>query len=286
MTRAWEDPRRALARHGLAPKRAWSQCFLVSRHAHEAIVAAAALMPGDPVVELGAGLGTLTGLLADTGARVTAVERDPDLVRVLEADLSDVGVRCLAADAATLDYGALHREAGAPLTVVGNIPYSITGGILKRLMQSREHLRRVVLTVQREVRDRLVAGADSADYGALSVFAGAAFQIETVRHLARTAFHPVPRVDSSIVRLTPRTPPLAVETDAFRAVVRAAFGTRRKTLRNALARIEDSIRADAALAAAGIDPTRRGETLSIAEFDALARAWAAAPRAGSGTGAP
>lgn len=271
----WEDPRRALSRHGLKPKRAWSQSFLISRSAHEAVVTAADVHANDALLELGAGLGTLTRLLADTGARVTAVERDPELLRVLEAEVVSSRVRCLAADAAHLDYAALRRDAGAPLRVVGNIPYSITGAILRGLVDAREHVARAVLTVQREVRDRLVALPGTPAYGALTVFTTAAFEVSTVRTLARSTFHPAPRVDSAIVLLLPRAAPLAVETAAFREVVRGAFAARRKTLRNALAQVGDVTRADDALAHAEIDGQRRGETLSVAEFDALARAWAA-----------
>lgn len=271
---AWEDPRRALSRLGLRPKRAWSQCFLISRAAHEALVRAADLHADDVVVELGAGLGTLTRLLADTGARVIAVERDPDLLAVLEADLAGPRVRCLAADAASLDYAALHGEAGAPLCVVGNIPYAITGAILRGLVEAREHVARAALTVQREVRDRLVAPPGTSAYGALTVFTTAAFEVTSVRNVPRGAFHPAPRVDSAIVRLLPRAVPLAIETEAFREVVRGAFAARRKTLRNALVQVGSAARADAALARAAIDGQRRGETLSVAEFDALARAWA------------
>lgn len=272
----WEDPRYVLARHGLAPKRAWSQNFLVSRAVVDAIVAAVAPAPDERVIELGAGLGTLTAALAHAGARVTAVERDRDLVKVLEQELAARGVQCLAADAATLDYAALRGSDPRRLCVVGNLPYALTGAILRSLVEAREHVERAVLMVQREVRDRLVAHAGTASYGALTVFATAAFAIDTVRQVPRGAFVPVPRVDSSVVRLDARASPLAVETDAFRDVVHAAFQSRRKTLRNALAHVGGAARADAALARAGIDPRRRGETLDVAEFDALARAWDAA----------
>jgi 16S rRNA (adenine1518-N6/adenine1519-N6)-dimethyltransferase len=271
---AWEDPRRALARHALRPKRAWSQCFLISEAAHAAVVTALDAHAGDPVLDLGAGLGTLTRLLANTGARVTAVERDPDLLRVLDMDFAASGVRTLAADAARLDYAALHRAAGAKLRVAGNIPYAITGTILRSLVAAHEHLACAVLTVQREVRDRLVASPSTPAYGALTVFTTAAFEVHPVRFVSRRSFHPPPRVDSAIVRLTPRPTPLAVENDAFREVVRAAFTTRRKTLRNALVRVGGSARTDASLLHAGIDGRRRGETLSVTEFGALACAWA------------
>lgn len=271
----WEDPRHALARHGLKPKRSWSQSFLVSRAAHQAVVRAADIHHGDPVVELGAGLGTLTRMLAHAGAHVFAVERDPDLQRVLTHDLGAAQVEVLAADAAALDYDALRAKAGAPLRVVGNIPYSVTGAILRSVTDAHAHLACVVLTLQREVRDRLLAKPGTSAYGASTVFTSAAFEINAVRTVPRGAFYPAPRVDSAIVRLLPRAVPLAIEDEPFRHVVHAAFGARRKTLRNALAQTANGALADAALARAGLDGTRRGETLSVQEFQALADAWTA-----------
>jgi 16S rRNA (adenine1518-N6/adenine1519-N6)-dimethyltransferase len=127
--------------------------------------------------------------------------------------------------------------------------------------------------VQREVRDRLVAEPSTKEYGALTVFTRAGFEVETVCRLRPGSFYPAPRVESAVVRLLPREEPLAEETESFRAVVRAAFQTRRKTLRNALRAMGDDDRAARALSAAGIDPARRGETLSIDEFASLAECW-------------
>jgi 16S rRNA (adenine1518-N6/adenine1519-N6)-dimethyltransferase len=127
--------------------------------------------------------------------------------------------------------------------------------------------------VQREVRDRLVAEPSSKEYGALTVFTRAAFEVETVFRLRPGSFYPAPKVDSAVVRLVPRTTPLAEETETFRTLVRAAFQQRRKTLRNALRALGDADRADQALEKAGLDPARRGETLSIQEFSMLAAHW-------------
>jgi 16S rRNA (adenine1518-N6/adenine1519-N6)-dimethyltransferase len=268
----FEDPRRVLSRHGLLPKRGMSQNFLTSRNAVEAIVRAAALAPNQPVVELGAGLGTLTAELARSGARVLAIDRDPDMLRVLEAELAPHGVQVRRADAATIDYAEIAAELGAKLCVVGNLPYAITGAILKNLVRHRGSVARALVMVQSEVGDRLLAQPDSPEYGALTVFTHAAFTIEKVLRLAPGNFHPPPRVHSSVIRVVPRPIPLAEETDAFRLVVQAAFQRRRKTLRNALAGAVAVPVAEAALASAGIDPGRRGETLSVEEFAALAHA--------------
>jgi 16S rRNA (adenine1518-N6/adenine1519-N6)-dimethyltransferase len=126
--------------------------------------------------------------------------------------------------------------------------------------------------VQREVRDRLEAPPGSAEYGALTVFTSAAFEITTALRLSPGSFHPPPKVQSAVVKLVPREQPLAHETEAFRAVVRAAFQARRKTLRNALAAVYGAASAAAALERASIDPVRRGETLSVLEFAKLAAA--------------
>jgi 16S rRNA (adenine1518-N6/adenine1519-N6)-dimethyltransferase len=266
-----EDPRAALRRHGLSPKAAFSQNFLVSSSAVRTIVAATAAAPGELVVELGAGLGTLTAALLEAGARVTAIERDPDMIHVLTQDLVPKGLILQQGDAANVDYEALTRDApGGKACVVGNLPYAITGAILRNLVDSRMHLSRAIVMVQREVRDRLIAPPATAEYGALTVFTTAAFAVQTVLKLPPGAFHPAPKVHSAVVRLDVLERPRAQETPAFRTVVKAAFEQRRKTLRNALGAALGTQRAEAALAAAGIDPVRRGETLSVEEFAALA----------------
>lgn len=267
----WEDPRRVMRRHGLAPKRSFSQNFLVARSVVERIVEALAPQPDELTVELGPGLGTLTGALLRAGARVLAVERDRDMLGVLRAELGERSTLTLVeGDAATLDLGALAAEHG-PTALVGNLPYAITGAILRNLILHRAALARAVVMTQREVRDRLLAEPGSKDYGALTVFVQAAFDVTPVLRVPAGAFHPPPRVESAVVRLTPRAQPRAEETEAFREMVQAAFGMRRKTLRNGLRRID----AEAVLDATGLDGGRRGETLSIEELAAMADAWRA-----------
>lgn len=265
-----EDPRTALRRHGLSPKAAFSQNFLVSASAVRTIVAAAAPAQDELVVELGAGLGTLTSALIEAGAYVIAIERDSDMLQVLTADLVPKGLVLVSGDAAEVDYAALKREPSEKICVVGNLPYAITGGILRNLVDSRAHISRAIVMVQREVRDRLVAPPNTREYGALTVFTSAAFSIQTVLKLPPSAFHPQPKVHSAVVRLDVSATPRAEETPAFRQVVKAAFEQRRKTLRNALGAALGQERADHALASAAIDPVRRGETLSVEEFAKLA----------------
>lgn len=267
---AFEDPRHVLRRHGLHAKKRYSQNFLVSQHAVDAIAAALAPRADEPVVELGPGLGTLTAALLRAGAReVLVVESDPEMRAVLAAELG-VLARVIAEDATSLDWRAIVRErkeGGTRAAIVGNLPYAVTGQILRGLIGGRDVISRAVIMVQREVRDRLLARPGTREWGALTVFTQAAFEVEPVMLVPAGAFFPVPKVTSAVVRLVPRDVPLAEETDAFRKVVRAIFDARRKTLRNALRGA--GLAADAMLAAAGIDPRRRGETLTIAELGSL-----------------
>ncbi len=282
MTTTFEDPRRVLTRHGFAPKRSFSQNFLVSQRAIAAITDACKLGPGDSVIELGAGCGTLTFALAETGARVHAVERDPDMLQVLEAECASRGtqnIEIVRGDAKQVELSHFQPSTGSRVTVAGNLPYAITGAIFRNLMAQHEQVARAVLMVQREVRDRLVAAPNTADYGALTVFTTQIFDVQTVLHLPRTAFHPPPKVGSSVVLLTPQTPLRSEPSRAFEQVVRAAFQSRRKTLRKALTMALGAATAHAILEAAAIDGIRRGETLSVEEFDALASALAAQPAA-------
>lgn len=286
---SWEDPRRALGRHGARPKRSFSQNFLVARPIVEAIADATGVGPGQPVIELGPGLGTLSAALLRRGARVCAIEKDREMIAALTEDLLDpasplLGGRALEegaafrveeGDATSVDLGALRAgwaglDAG-PLVVVGNLPYAVTGAIFRNLIAQRAHVARAVVMIQREVRDRLLAEPGTKDYGTLTVFVRAAFRVESVLRAPAGAFHPPPRVESAVVRLVPRADAIE-ETDALRTAVRACFEQRRKTLRNGLVALLGGERADAVLARSGIDGRRRGETLSLEEIAGLAEA--------------
>jgi 16S rRNA (adenine1518-N6/adenine1519-N6)-dimethyltransferase len=268
----FEDPRRVLKRHGLWAKRSYSQNFLISERAVREIVQACELQEDTPVVELGPGCGTLTFALASISRMVTAIEKDPDMLQLLAAERGDRAIELVSGDAKAVDFSVYARAAGRKLTVAGNLPYAITGAIFRNLVEQVAQIERAVVMVQREVRDRLVALPDSSEYGALSIFCSQVFAVETVTHVPRTAFHPAPKVSSSVVRLVPHPQPRAAQTPEFEAIVRAAFQARRKTLRNAMQQAFGSEATDRALVAAGIDGKRRGETLSIEEFAGLAAA--------------
>jgi 16S rRNA (adenine1518-N6/adenine1519-N6)-dimethyltransferase len=270
------DPRALLRRHGLRAKKSWGQNFLIAEGVYRAIVDAAIAGDDDWVVEIGAGLGTLTMRLAERvpEGRVVAVERDPDLVKVLEAELGHLdNVEVHPANALTYDLGAIARWRGEPVALVGNLPYQIAAPLLFRFIDQREHLRRIVVMLQREMADRLVARPGTAAYGALGVLIGAWADVEIVARARATAFAPPPKVESAVVRIVPlpgcapRVP--LGDAEQFRDVVHAAFGQRRKVLRNALRARFAAEAIDAALARTALDGGRRGETLSIEELAAL-----------------
>jgi 16S rRNA (adenine1518-N6/adenine1519-N6)-dimethyltransferase len=269
-----ESPRDILRRHGLRPKHSWGQNFLGDEEALETITDALNLREGEPVVELGPGLGHLTRFLAATGARVTAVERDRDMLTVLEKEAIP-GVHVVAGNAATVDFAEV---AGAPdVAVVGNLPYHLSSSILFRVLEQRARVSRAVFTLQKEVVERLAAEPGNRDYGLLTVLLGLHFDAENILTLESWRFHPPPKVDSAVLRLTRRKAPRApiLNEARFTRVVKASFAHRRKTLLN-------SIKSDptlgspevlvAAMQAAGVDPQRRAETLAPEEFAAIERA--------------
>jgi 16S rRNA (adenine1518-N6/adenine1519-N6)-dimethyltransferase len=282
------DPRRVLARHGLAAKKSWGQNFLHDRSVLARIVAAVGATGDDVVVEIGAGLGTLTAALAQAAPaprRVLAVERDPDMQRVLAAELAgDARVEVVGADALTFDYAAASRAAGRPVVVVGNLPYQISSALVLALVGAgtRGGVARAIVMVQREMAQRIVAPPGSRTYGRLTVAIAQHAEARILFHVRPGSFHPAPAVTSSVVSLVPRAAPLAAVRDPalFEAVVKQAFATRRKMLRGALSGQFGDDAVAAAFAASGIAGTERAEQLSVADFARLANALAdgAAPR--------
>ena len=271
-----------LKRHNLHPRKRFGQNFLVDGNTLAKIVAAGGLSPGGAVLEIGAGLGVLTSALADavteTG-RVVTVEVDTDLLPALAETVGEKPqVSVVTADAMALDWPQFldaHFDGIKP-SVVANIPYNITSPLLTTLLTQHGRFSRIVLLVQKEVAARLGAKAGTPDYGSLSVFVQYHAEVETIGIVSRRVFFPPPDVDSAIVRLTPHDKPtvdVPSEAHLF-AIVRAAFGQRRKALLNALSG-DPSLgwnreQAAAALQSAGIDGGRRGETLTLAEFARLA----------------
>ncbi|HEY8418221.1 MAG TPA: 16S rRNA (adenine(1518)-N(6)/adenine(1519)-N(6))-dimethyltransferase RsmA [Limnochordales bacterium] len=270
-----------LSRYGLSPRKGLGQNFLVDRHIVAKILDAAQLSPRDTVLEIGPGLGVLTWELAQRVQAVVAVELDAGLVRWLQ-DLfaRHPHVHLVHGDALSVDLAALLAEhppgPGGSAKVLANLPYYITSPLLMRLLEETLPLSMLVVMVQKEVAQRLAARPGTKDYGALSVAVQLRSTVEVVTTVPPGVFFPPPEVESAVVRLALRPLPAEAGDGRFlHAVVRAAFGQRRKTLRNALqgaAGPWDKAAVPAALAAAGIDGSRRGETLSVEEFVRLAAA--------------
>jgi 16S rRNA (adenine1518-N6/adenine1519-N6)-dimethyltransferase len=273
------DARALLRQVGLAPKKSFGQNFLVSSHVVDAI--ARACVPDDAigksrVLELGAGLGVLTGALASRARSVVAVERDRDLVPVLHQELApeiERGVvRIVEGDAQAVHPRDLLGDADAesPRVLAGNLPYQITGRLLEGAVENADVLDRVVFMVQLEVADRLSASPGTKAYGALTVFVRAAFRVTKLFDVSRGSFHPAPDVTSAVVLLEPHRPRLAEETETFRALVKGAFGARRKTLRNAWSRVAEAERIADCAQRAGVSLDARGETLDVEAFARMA----------------
>jgi 16S rRNA (adenine1518-N6/adenine1519-N6)-dimethyltransferase len=263
-----------LRSRGLRAKASWGQNFLDDEATLQRIVDAASLGPKDSVVELGAGLGHLTRLLVATGAQVIAIERDPDLLEAM-GELRADNLRVVAANAAHADFAALAGKS--PVVVVGNIPYQLTSTILFELLDQRAHISRAVLTMQKEVAERITAPPGGRDYGILSVLLGLHYELQNLFALQPGLFHPPPKVSSAVIRLDALANPRAevLSEPRFRKLVKAAFARRRKQLLNSL-KSDPALGEPAslleALRRANIDPIRRAETLSVQEFAALERA--------------
>ncbi|NDY43546.1 ribosomal RNA small subunit methyltransferase A, partial [Dissulfurirhabdus thermomarina] len=261
------------------PRRALGQNFLVHGHTVRAIVERSGLRPGETVVEIGVGLGALTRELARVAGRVVGIEVDRRLVEWLaaEGDLpANVEVR--HADILEADLPGLAEELGGPLRLFGNLPYNISTQVLFRLWESRRVVRRATLMFQKEVADRLLAAPGGKDYGILTVLLGLSCRLARLMELPPEAFRPRPKVRSTVLDIDFRDPPFQVRhPDRLRRLVRAAFQKRRKTLRNALAGIDGipGDRLERCLAACGLDPGQRPETVPPEGYLCLCEAMAA-----------
>jgi 16S rRNA (adenine1518-N6/adenine1519-N6)-dimethyltransferase len=271
---SYDSPKILLKRLGLRPKKSLGQHFLVHPHQARRIVAALDLTYEDTVVEIGAGLGALTGFLAPAARRVIALERDRELARFLSEELlaGTPGVEVICLDVLKFDFAEAAREAGRPLAVVGNLPYQITSPLLFTLIRGQASISRAVLMMQQEVGARLTASPGTKDYGILSVLGQYHFRVTRLFDLTPGNFYPSPQVDSVVLRLVPDSPdPAARDAAVLHRLVKMAFGHRRKTLNNTLGSGAEAFGLSpeamrALLKELGIDLKRRGETLSLAEF--------------------
>ncbi|MBO2532637.1 dimethyladenosine transferase [Planifilum fulgidum] len=274
--------RQLLADHNLSLKKSLGQHFLVDQRVLERIIEAAELDSSTGVLEIGPGMGALTERLADRAGAVLAVEIDDRLIPILRELFSDrPHVTVVHGDALKVDLRELikrHLGSARRFSVVANLPYYVTSPILMRLLEERLPLDRIVVMIQKEVAERILAGPGTKEYGSLSVAVRYFAEVSWICGVPRNCFVPRPQVDSAVIRLRlRREPAVSVRNEAlfFRAV-RAAFAQRRKTLANALSAAffggKRKEELGNLLTDIGIDPGRRGETLTLEEFGRLADA--------------
>jgi len=261
--------RELLGQAGLRPSRALGQHFVADPNTVRRIVRLADVRAGEPVLEIGAGLGSLTVALAQAGAAVTAVELDAHLLPLLHQVVAPYGVRVVEADALRVDLRTL--LAGSPSwSVVANLPYNVAVPVVVRLLEEASAVRRMLIMVQREVGERMTAGPRHPAYGAVSVKVAYYAQAAIVGRVPPTVFVPRPNVESVLVRMVrrpaPAVDPAVVPPGELFAVVRAGFAQRRKMLRRSLAGVVDP----AAFEEAGIAPAARAEELGVEDWGRLA----------------
>tara|TARA_B100000378_G_scaffold203522_1_gene166895 strand:- start:534 stop:1361 length:828 start_codon:yes stop_codon:yes gene_type:complete len=263
--------REVLAAHDLDAKKALGQNFLLDLNLTQKIARTAGDLEGAHVIEVGPGPGGLTRAILSLGAeKLTVIERDERCLPALEEIASHYPGRLeiISGDALKTDFAALAGEC--PVRIISNLPYNVGTQLLVNWLLPRAwppYWQSLTLMFQKEVAQRIVAEAGDNHYGRLGVLAGWRTEARIAFDVPPQAFTPPPKVTSSVVHLTPRAEPLPVAASALERVTQAAFGQRRKMLRQSL----KSLGGEALLAKAGIDPTRRAETLSIAEFCELAR---------------
>ena len=269
-----EVTRYVLTTFGLRAKKKLGQNFLVGEELVGRIAAQANLTPHDTVLEIGPGIGTLTQALAETGATVKAVELDTHLIPVLAKTLEGYdNVTVVNADILKTDIKAL--VGNKPFALVANLPYYITTPIIFALLEQKLPLTKLVMMVQREVAERLVAEPGSKDYGSLTIDLQYYMDTKIAIQVPASSFIPAPKVESAVVVCTPRDKALVqVREEVFFPVVKAAFSVRRKMLSNALRNIGlKGEQVQAWLTKAGIDGKRRGETLTIEEYAKLSNVY-------------
>lgn len=270
MTLSGTDITRILQEHGLSPRRAFGQNFVTDPNTVRRIARLARVGPGDLVVEIGAGLGSLTLALAETGAEIIAVEVDHGLVPVLKSVVAEqLNVTVIDGDAMTLDWEAL-IPAGRTAIVVANLPYNIATPLIADLLDQVPRIERFVVMVQKEVAQRLAATAGTSDYGAISVKVSYWATAQLLGDVPASVFIPRPKVTSSIIEIIRRSEPAIDEEvrakDLF-TVVRKAFGQRRKMLRRSLSDITTA----EVFTRAQISPEARPEELDVYQWGRLVR---------------
>jgi len=263
-------PRDYFSAENARPSKSLGQNFITDKRVIERIVSEAGITPDDEVLEIGPGLGALTFALARKAARVVAVEKDARLAERLRALLPKwPNVELICGDALDVDFGALYK--GRRLKVAANLPYSVSSPILVRLLRSRALFWTLILMLQLEVGERISSPPGGKEYGSLSVLIQTYFDVKLLFRVPPSSFWPAPKVDSVVLKLIPLPEPRVPIADeaVYERILRAAFSSRRKMLGNSLGSALKKGAADRVLAAAGIDRTRRAETLTVEEFGAI-----------------
>ncbi len=271
MTLSGADIAQLLSAHGLRPSRALGQNFVTDPNTVRRIARLSGAGPGVDVLEIGAGLGSLTLALAETGARVVAVETDRHLLPVLREVVEGTGVETVQGDALELDLAALlAARAPGPWSLVANLPYNVATPLVLRVLSEVPAVTHLLVMVQREVGERMAAEAGTGPYGAVSVRIAYFARAEVVGRVPASVFIPRPWVESVLVRLerrpVPAVDPALVSYERLNTVVRAGFAQRRKMLRRSLAGVVDPD----AFARAGVRPDARAEELDVAAWGRLA----------------
>jgi 16S rRNA (adenine1518-N6/adenine1519-N6)-dimethyltransferase len=269
--------RQELKEFGLIPKKKWGQHFLIDRNILNKVIRTAEIDKEDVVLEIGPGLGVMTIALARQARKVVAVEIDSKIVEILNDKMAEYrNVEVIKGDILKIDFNRLLDQEGQRIKVVANLPYQITTPLLFRFIDSREVFSSLTLMLQKEMAERFVASPKTKAYGPLSIFVQLFSDLSICFYIKPSAFFPPPKVESAVVHMMFREKPmLALEDEEwFRKVVRSCFGYRRKTLINALKHSERSVPKSIGpkMEKIGIDPRRRPETLTIAEFANLAEA--------------
>lgn len=268
------SPRTLLTAWNIQARKQLGQNFLSDPNVSRAIVARAAIAGDETVLEIGPGLGAITIPAAKKARRVIAIDKDGRIIGLLRAELLAAGIDNVAireADILRVDLADLAREAGSRLVVMGNLPYNISSQVVVQLINARRHIDRAVLMLQKEMAQRICAGPGSKTYGRLSVMLGYCARTDALMQVRAHQFFPAPKVDSTIVGVRFADPPPTPADDEalLFQVVRAAFGKRRKTMRNALSQSDlklDPPTCEQILTAAGIDPRQRAEQLPVETF--------------------
>ena len=268
-----------------SPYHGRGQHFLINRDIARSIVNLAGPGPDDVVVEIGPGTGALTGLLVEKAGRVIAIESDRKLADYLTEAFHD-RAEIIFGDALSFNYRELGEKIGAPFMVVANLPYNISTELIFRLLDVRKHVETMVLMLQKEVAHRLGAKPGIKEYGVLTVMVTILCDVSVALSVGPGNFHPKPKVDSRVVVFDMlKVPRIHIDDmHLFKRVVRASFGTRRKTLRNSLRSLSDIIDREKILELekeTGLDFGRRGETLTLEEFAVITEALYAMRYSGS-----